>query len=137
MKIELIKFGVPGKLSHNIYSFDQTKVSPEVPFKIIDIRGTSFNPDPFDLVECVIGKCQLMKDEEGVWIIGYDSSISITDELLSKSSNKYWSGGRGTQVNGGDGNNKVEDAEILFVYLSVEEDINMIIRDLKLTQIGI
>ena len=127
MRLNLIQFGVPGPLSGNIYTYEGTVVPDSVELKLVDIRETS------DLQDFTIGKCKLEKDADGIWITGINSWIEITGDLLSKSGDRYCMASFGTV----DDVKVVEFAEVKFVYISVEEDIKPLIRDLKLSRIGL
>ena len=131
MRLNLIEFGVPGPLSGIIYTYDEIIVPVSVELKILDIRETSYEHQG-NLKDFTLGECKLEKDADGIWITEMSSSIEITDDLLSKSSDRYWMGSVGRVEN-----KFVKDAEVLFVYISVEEDIKPLVRDLRLNEMGL
>ena len=132
MRLSLIEFGVPGPISGVTYTYDETEAPSVVELKIVDNRNTTHVYRANDLVDVTIGSCTLEKDDIGVWITGIDSLITITGDLLAKSDGRYWLGAMGRVDN-----NYVKDATVKFAYLSVEEDITALVRDLKLNEIGI
>lgn len=132
MKLELIKFGVPGPLSGRTYTYYETKVPEFVDLKFVDIRNEEAKmDDPLSYVN--IGLCKLMKDEEGVWITDIKSDIPISAEMLLKSDGRYYPGSTG-MVNA---NQDVIDCSVKFVYISVEENVHELLRETKLKVIGL